>query len=137
MPEVDQVIGNVVEENDSALADLAPPCFEVAGDGFVRVISVEVEEIDLLVSEPAGRLVEGGLDQRGETGMMRVIVAPQVGENLGTGTATSDIAWPRFDVASASRNKECCDRLTKRAGRSADRGSELDDDAGAKRRAEP
>src|SRR5207248_10759556 len=103
----DTVVGHpfddVVEEDDATIAELRLPGLEVVQDGLVRLVAVDVKQVDLPIVEAVQSLVESHLEEGREARVPRVVVSPQVCEDLGTIPPALGITDPRIDREGLSR----------------------------------
>jgi len=53
----------IMESNDSIFGDMREPCFEVSTDGFIHMITIDVEEIDGTPIPIVGHLGRGARDR--------------------------------------------------------------------------
>ena len=90
--ELRHVLAGVVQEYDGARAQLREPRMEVMADGLIVMAAVDMKQIDAPVLEAFERVVEGHLEQGGESPVERVVVTSQFFEDGRVGPARELIA---------------------------------------------
>ena len=104
----------VVKQNDGPVAELAAPAFKVVPDRFVRVQAIDVQQIDAAVRNVAERFIERLLQKCGEMPVPRIVVLPQLFQNLLAVMACVRVTLPSVNAPSPHLYGESFRRLAKR-----------------------
>ena len=121
----------VVQEDDAARAHLREPRLEVMPDGLIRVIAVNVQQVNRAVAEARQGFVESASDEAGEVLVEWVVVRPQVFQHLRPVEAAVLVAPPHVYGEAARPQARLPDRLAEGAVGDARESAQLDDHARA------
>jgi len=116
-----------VEQNDAVGRQLRFPRLPIVVDGLVRMQPVDVQQGDRSVRHVARRLVEGGLDESGESSVSRVVAKAQLGKHLVAEEAGMLISAPRVHAIAGCLETQLRDRLAKGEVRIAGVDTQLDE----------
>jgi hypothetical protein len=118
---------DVVEQDDAARRQLRKPCLVIVKRRFVRMVPVDVQQVDRMVAEQIQRLVERHAQQRGIAGKLpRGDGEHRLVYRLVEVTGMR-IAAPRIDGIATGRKPSVPSRLAEAEKRSAECGAELHD----------